>query len=491
MAYDANKISEVILAFHSETDSGALLSTILTKLMELTNSDAGTIYTVKDDKLHFSIVKNITLGIFETGEVSKLPPMKIDKEKIDNISVYTAVNNKMVIIDDVYEDERFNFDGPKNYDAIIGYRTKSLWTIPLITEWKHPKEVIGVIQLINKTCRKTGDIISYSSEDNPPIISAISKIAANTLSNSIYVKDIRKFFSSIVGVLSKALDERSKYNSEHTKNVERLVKVFAKHINAKYGQDHPLYFNDNRLEQLSLAAFLHDIGKILTPISILDKATRLGDKINHIHNRFQIKLLQLEISFLKNEITQLQYEKEVLQCKKDIKLIGELDIKPILSDNDIKQVNRLKLITYNDKKSNKVPILTAKEVESLNIIQGTLTEEEREIMKKHVLHSTNMINEISIWKYFSDVPKLVSDHHELLDGTGYPQNLKGEEITAETRILTICDIFESITSRDRPYKKATSIEDALNILKKMSKEGKLDDNLLNIFIESKTWESIF
>jgi HD-GYP domain-containing protein (c-di-GMP phosphodiesterase class II) len=61
------------------------------------------------------------------------------------------------------------------------------------------------------------------------------------------------------------------------------------------------------------------------------------------------------------------------------------------------------------------------------------------------------------------VRRLVSDHHERLDGTGYPLGLADHQIRRETRIITVCDYYDALTS-DRPYRAAMPVEDAMAII---------------------------
>ena len=80
--------------------------------------------------------------------------------------------------------------------------------------------------------------------------------------------------------------------------------------------------------------------------------------------------------------------------------------------------------------------------------------------------------------YFTDTYKnallYASEHHEFLDGSGYPNHLQGEALSTETRILTAVDIFDALTCTDRPYKKPMPRDKAIAILQSMVQEGKLD-----------------
>ena len=89
-------------------------------------------------------------------------------------------------------------------------------------------------------------------------------------------------------------------------------------------------------------------------------------------------------------------------------------------------------------------------------------------------------DEIKFSENYDKVREIAADHHEYLDGSGYPNHKKGEEIGLLTRILTIVDIYDSLTSTDRPYKGTVPMHKALEILMSMAKEGKLDMDLVRI-----------
>ena len=73
---------------------------------------------------------------------------------------------------------------------------------------------------------------------------------------------------------------------------------------------------------------------------------------------------------------------------------------------------------------------------------------------------------------------------------GYPRHLRGDEIPREVRLLTLLDIFEALTAKDRPYKKPMSLERALDVLHNMVDEGSLDRDMLALFEKSRAWEAV-
>lgn len=91
-----------------------------------------------------------------------------------------------------------------------------------------------------------------------------------------------------------------------------------------------------------------------------------------------------------------------------------------------------------------------------------LTEKEFDIIKKHPQSGFNLLVE-KRWEISSLVAHMAWQHHEKIDGTGYPRGLKGEEILNYARLLTITDVYEAITGH-RPYRKAMTLEEAHNII---------------------------
>jgi hypothetical protein len=116
------------------------------------------------------------------------------------------------------------------------------------------------------------------------------------------------------------------------------------------------------------------------------------------------------------------------------------------------------------------------------------TKEEYDIMKSHVLITKEILSKIFFPEEYKDVPQIASLHHEFLDGTGYPFGLKEHEIPLLARIVCIADIYDALISYDRPYKPPLTQQDALNILKNMAQEGKLDAEIVDLFIEKKLYE---
>ncbi len=107
---------------------------------------------------------------------------------------------------------------------------------------------------------------------------------------------------------------------------------------------------------------------------------------------------------------------------------------------------------------------------------GPLTEEEFEIVKAHPVIGEKICSPL---KFAQPMIPIIKYHHERLDGRGYPEGLKGEEIPLGARIVAVADAYDAFTSR-RPYRAAVSRKDAISILRTESKEGRWDREVVEV-----------
>lgn len=121
---------------------------------------------------------------------------------------------------------------------------------------------------------------------------------------------------------------------------------------------------------------------------------------------------------------------------------------------------------------------------NLSIQRGTLTEEERFIINDHIIQTIKMLERLPFPSSMKNIPSIAGGHHEKMDGTGYPMGLKAEEMPLTARIMAIADIFEALTSSDRPYKKAKTLSESINIMSFMAKDQHIDAQLFKLFLTS-------
>ena len=114
--------------------------------------------------------------------------------------------------------------------------------------------------------------------------------------------------------------------------------------------------------------------------------------------------------------------------------------------------------------------------------KGALTDQEWDLMKKHTEIGESIIKPIHSLGHLCDI---IRHHHEKLDGSGYPDGLKGDAVAPLVRITTVADIYDALTT-DRPYRDRFNKEKAFEILRDMSIKGFLDSDIVEILIESQS-----
>lgn len=502
------QLTGIGLALSAEKNISKLLEMIVDESRELSNADGGTLYIVDDDKKHlrFEIMQNDTMKTRMGGtsgiEIS-LPkvPLYIDgKPNHSNVSSYTALTGEPVNIQDVYKAEGFDFTGPRKYDATTGYRSKSMLVIPMKN---HENNIIGVLQLLNAKDPETGDVVAFSKE-YVNLIGSLASQAAVALTNRQLIQDLRNLLYAFIKSIATAIDEKSPYTGGHINRVVSLTMMFAETINnTNEGKFKDVNFNEDEMEELRLAAWMHDVGKITTPEYVMDKSTKLQtifDRIGLIETRFQVIAQSIEGRYLTRKIKLLQNGKtnssEIKQLDKklvdDIKLLHEeLDFikscnKPneFLSNDKIEKIKEMANKTYSFGNKD-YQYLTRDEVNNLCIQKGSLTKEERKIIENHATMTLKMLNELPFPARLANIPEYAAGHHEKLDGSGYPRGLTEKELSLQSRIMAVADIFEALTARDRPYRKPMKLSQVVKIMEFMKKDRYIDPDVYDLFMESR------
>ena len=136
-----------------------------------------------------------------------------------------------------------------------------------------------------------------------------------------------------------------------------------------------------------------------------------------------------------------------------------------------------------------VPYLTRDELRFLQIPSGTLDDAERTEVESHVDSGRAFLAGIPLTDDLKNLVTYACDHHEKLDGSGYPNGLRGDEIL-QARLITLADMFDALTEAGRPYKPAMPVDEALAILRSEANAGRLDADLVELMIESRAYASV-
>ncbi len=514
LLHQLERLNTIGVALPAERDNRRLLEMILIGAKEITNADGGTLYTVTDDKqLKFEIMSNKTLNISMGGTTGKeitflpLPLYLADgSPNLTTVAAYATLNDKTVNIENAYEALNFDFSGTRKFDEKTGYHSQSFLTIPMKN---HEAEVIGVLQLINAIDPETKKIIPFSVS-NQSLVESLASQAAVAMTNHNLIEGLKGLFESFVELIAEAIDQKSPYTGGHCRRVPELTMMLGQAaIDVKTGPLQDFTLNDQEFYELKIAGWLHDCGKVITPESVMDKPTKLSaifDRITLIDQRFELLKKQAECNKLNKTIELMQSEKsaDVIQknlteidrhfseftqrCNADRDFLRKSNIgSEFMAPEDQQRVRDLAAIVIVDESGEEKIFLSQDEVYNLNITRGTLTAEERQIINNHIVVTINMLESLPYPKGLKRVPEYAGGHHERMDGKGYPRGLTREQMSIPARVMGIADIFEALTSKDRPYKKAKTLSESLFILGKMKIDNHIDPDLFDLFVREKIY----
>lgn len=301
-----------------------------------------------------------------------------------------------------------------------------------------------------------------------------------------YTDQLVELMDSLVRALSVAIEERSHYNARHTQNMVKMAERFISWLDET---NDPWRFEENKKHAFLMSVWLHDVGKLSVPLAVMDKATKLGTFLEKIEYRFsRIHLLEY-ISMLEGRISKEEYQALEDSRSKWLEFINRINTSGFLTEEDTQKIHELSAMRYREEDGTDNPYLTPEEINCLLIKKGTLTNEERAVMQNHVTVTKKILDRVSFPEAYAMVPDWAGSHHELKNGKGYPEHKSGDDIPKEVCLLTILDIFEALTAKDRPYKKPIPIDKAWEILKSMADDGSLDKDMLDLFEKSNAWKS--
>jgi len=498
------RLTDVGVALSAEQDLDTLLEKILVEAQDITNADGGTLYyRNENDTLTFAIMRNDTLNIKlggTTGMAPTLPPIHLynpdnGRPNMETQSVYAVLRGKPINIDDVYMVDIFDFKGTKAFDAANGYRTKSVITIPMLN---HKNYAMGCLQLINAKDPKTGETIAFSKQAQDIVMSLASQ-AAIILDNKQLIHAHENLLESFIRLLAKAIDDKSPYTGAHCERVPVLTEMLAEAgCNATYGVFSDFALTDEEKYELHVAAWLHDCGKVVTPVHIMDKATKLEtihDRIEAIKTRYEVAKRDVWIDYYEAK-EKPGADRDALEITRDTKLTRlESELQFIITanvggefmkDEDITRLQNIgmKHFTLMGKPH---PMLTENEIHNLSTRRGTITDEERKIMNDHMVHTMRMLEALPFPKHLRRVPEYAIGHHERMDGKGYPRGVMAGDMSIPARMMAVADVFEALTANDRPYKAAKKLSEAMKIIGFMKKENHLDPEMVDLFVKEKVY----
>lgn len=344
----------------------------------------------------------------------------------------------------------------------VGINLNSLPECWMFVPLKINDRKIGALVLFNpfKRLFQSGDL---------KLASSLGAQASFSIENSVLFEEIEGVFDGVVRGLIAAVDERDSTTSGHSARIAHICERFAKQINkTQTGKFRDFNFTTAELREIKYAGLLHDIGKIGVREDVLKKKNRLHD------GTIEAILARIDLVEVLEDENLSKFKDLVVRCNEAYNLDPE----------DAESLKTMLDYNFQRPDGSNNALLKQEEYDHLSIKHGNLIWDEIQEMRKHPTGTRKILDKIKFPKDLKNISKIASEHHEKLDGSGYPNGLKGEDILIQSQIMCIADIYEALVDAKRPYKPALSPEQALKIIELEVAEHKIDPDLYKIFKEN-------
>jgi len=353
--------------------------------------------------------------------------------------------------------------------------------------------VEGVLQL--------GESLAHEPE-RPSVLDAsglsiLLGQAGAAIRNVELIESLRGLFEGVIELTVQAIDEKSPYTGDHCRRVPILTELIADAAcETDTGVLKDFALSEAQRYELRIASLLHDCGKVATPVHVMDKATKLEkilDRIDLVEVRAEILRRDIEITALRqqskgpddkassSDLRVRQHE----MLDEDLAFIREYNVgrefMPPELQQRVEEIQRR--YEWIDSRGESRSLLTDDEAANLQVSQGTLNREEREVIDRHIVTTIKLLEQLPFPPELQSVPAIAGGHHEHVDGTGFPKQLGEEELDMSARILGLADVFEALTARDRPYKRGKTLNQTLEILRTMVDARHIDSDLFAALLE--------
>jgi len=505
-----NKLADISISLSAEDDLMTLLRKILSEGQNIACCDAASLFLIneineRERELVFKLTQNDSME-FPFEEMH----FPLDES---SIAGYVAYTDTELNIPDAYQlPSSVPYEFNRSFDRRTGYRTKSILAIPLANK---QKEVIGVLQFINRKKARSLKITDEKSamaytqpfdSDINVLLQALASQAGIAIENTILQNDIKALFEGFVNASVAAIEQRDPTTSGHSFRVADLCVELAESVSiANLTRLRNVSFTETEVRELKYAALLHDFGKVGVRESVLVKEKKLKDgSLENIQYRILLAQERLRTQALRKQLAMYRdggfdeqrfFEVDQL-LDKDLKMLDQF-YKAIIEANEpsiLKEDNRDMLDRINGytlaSSDDQLEIITGDELQLLSIAKGSLSPMERKEIESHVVHTQNFLEHIPWTKELQNIPTIAGAHHEKLDGSGYPYGMQERDIPMGSKIMTISDIYDALTASDRPYKPAMNNEQAIDILVNEAKQGLLDEDLVQVFVDAKVFHVI-
>jgi HD-GYP domain-containing protein (c-di-GMP phosphodiesterase class II) len=492
------RLNEVGRALASEQNLDRLLELILTHGRSLLRAEAGSIYLVLDGPAG----KELLFAHTQNARVD-LPYHRFRMAvSMDTMAGFTALTGDTLNIQDVYQiapeaSYRFN----PSFDRQAGYHTTSMLVVPLTD---HEGQVLGVLQFINRLEEDAGGSRSVPfGPEHERLALSLAGQAGVAMRNVKLREAIESLFEHFVNASVTAIEQRDPVTSGHSGRVATLTVGLAEAVNqTSNGPFGATFFSDPQLKEIRYASLLHDFGKVGVREEVLVKSKKLPPgRLELILQRLRGRQEEQVLARLRGDweagrpFDPLAWAALVQAQEQEAgRLMAALirSNEPTLLTQDVAEgLEQLELLSCVRWDGQTGEILEPGDVAALHIRRGSLSEAERLEIESHVTHTFHFLAQIPWTPDLASVPKIAYAHHERLNGKGYPRQLTAPDIPLQSKAMAIADIFDALTAQDRPYKAAVPLARSLDILHQDARDGHVDPDLLQVFMEARVFERTF
>ncbi|SNT22154.1 3',5'-cyclic-nucleotide phosphodiesterase [Noviherbaspirillum humi] len=416
--------------------------------------------------------------------------------RLSRTLMHEVIDNKRSVLSvDTLSDRHFG-----SQHSIISQAIRSVMCVPLLLE----EDCLGLIQVDTSS-----DPYAFKEQDLE-MLTGVCAEAAVALKNFQLYHDIERLLDGFVRASVQAIEERDPVTAGHSFRVAAYAEHLAKAVDqADSPELRQVTFNVDQLREIRYAALLHDFGKVGVRENVLRKEKKLHPadmalleqrfryaraclerqgyrRLVELHSRHELGMAEFRDAKQAMEAGMRDEYQRLDRFLEAIRRANEPSVSYREGGTELKEI--LDYACFEDDEAI-LSLLYPAESDALRVPKGCLTQEERREIEAHVADSYSFLILIPWTRDLGAVPTIAHGHHEKLDGTGYPMGLRGAQISPQTRILTICDIFDALTAGDRPYKKAVPVEQALDLIAAECRANKLDTHLFRAFVESQAWSA--
>ncbi len=379
-----------------------------------------------------------------------------------------------------------------------GFSIGSLLGVPMRNERGRISGVLLLYRALDADGRAHG-----FDEEACELASSLASQAAVALAKTRLVESFRALFEGLIQLTVRAIDEKSAHTGNHCRKVPILTEMIADAACAETsGPLKDFELTPEERYELRIAALLHDCGKVVTPVHVMDKATKLEtifDRIELVELRYEILRRDERIRALCGVLAGIGIDAEraltpelagkLAALDQELSLLRRCnqggEFMPESLSRTVRELGSTR--RWTDARGVERELLSNEEVENLTISKGTLNPAEREIIRYHAVATIKLLEELPFPEQMRNVPAIAGSHHERMDGQGYPNRLRRDQISMQGRILGLADVFEALSAKDRPYKPGKSLSECLRILGAMCEEGHIDPHLYALFVEKRLY----